>query len=60
MGAVCGNSKVTIAAVKSEDGHGGCLDQSDKIEMFTLSESSALRETFATRKLVCQGEGYQY
>jgi hypothetical protein len=31
MGEVYGNSKVTLAALKSEDGHGGCFMENDKI-----------------------------
>ncbi|KAE9378391.1 hypothetical protein N431DRAFT_435517, partial [Stipitochalara longipes BDJ] len=35
MGVVYGNSKVTIAVVKSKDGDGGCFVGSDKVAMFT-------------------------
>jgi hypothetical protein len=31
MGEAYGNSKVTLAALKSEDGHGGCFIENDKI-----------------------------
>jgi hypothetical protein len=35
MGAIYGNSKVTIAALKSEDGNGGCFHENDTIPVFT-------------------------
>ena len=39
MGEVYGNSKVTLAAPKSEDGHGGCFIENDKIVHYRHPDS---------------------
>ncbi len=53
MAAIYGNSKVTIAAVKSKDGDGGCFMEIDKFVFFTHPTSSM---SIAIRKLINHDE----
>jgi hypothetical protein len=56
MGDVYGNSKVTIAAVKSKDGQGGCFVENDEVVSFAQAHP-ALNTPMAIRKC-CDHYGY--